>query len=228
MARIKYYDSDTQQWVYGDMAVCLPSSRLPAEYQEVEHIESTGTQYIDTGLTLNDFTAVSMTVQFNAITSSPEYCGLYDDNNSRQAWGFGLRGSTGKYAWIYPTTTGSDFVVEGVTATTNKVKLQTALSHYNGGYLISDNTNTSTASNIHQNTGTVSFYIGARNKSGTASELCNAKFYEVSFFDWLGIKVAEFIPCYRKADGEIGMYDTVNGVFYTNSGSGTFTKGADV
>ena len=29
------------------------SSRLPSEYQEVEYIESTGTQYIDTGLTPN-------------------------------------------------------------------------------------------------------------------------------------------------------------------------------
>lgn len=29
-------------------------------------------------------------------------------------------------------------------------------------------------------------------------------------------------------NGEIGMYDLVNGVFYTNSGSGTFIKGEDV
>lgn len=36
------------------------------------------------------------------------------------------------------------------------------------------------------------------------------------------------VPCYRKSDGEIGMYDLVNGVFYTNSGSGTFIKGDDV
>lgn len=36
------------------------------------------------------------------------------------------------------------------------------------------------------------------------------------------------VPCYRKADGVIGMYDTVNKVFYTNAGTGSFTKGADV
>ena len=33
---------------------------------------------------------------------------------------------------------------------------------------------------------------------------------------------------YRKSDKVIGLYDVVNGVFYTNAGSGTFTKGADV
>jgi hypothetical protein len=37
--------------------------------------------------------------------------------------------------------------------------------------------------------------------------------------------VRNFIPCYRKADNEIGMYDLVNKVFYTNQGTGTFLKG---
>ena len=38
----------------------------------------------------------------------------------------------------------------------------------------------------------------------------------------------EFIPCYRKADNVAGLYDLVNGVFYTNAGSGTFAVGSDV
>ena len=37
-----------------------------------------------------------------------------------------------------------------------------------------------------------------------------------------------FIPCYRKADGVIGMYDTVTNLFFENSGDGSFTKGPDV
>ena len=39
----------------------------------------------------------------------------------------------------------------------------------------------------------------------------------------------EFVPCYRKSDGVIGMYETVNGEFiYTNQGAGTITKGLDI
>lgn len=38
----------------------------------------------------------------------------------------------------------------------------------------------------------------------------------------------QLIPCYRKSDSEIGMYDTVSGTFYTNAGSSTFVKGDDV
>lgn len=38
----------------------------------------------------------------------------------------------------------------------------------------------------------------------------------------------DLVPCYRKSDGEIGMYDLVSKTFLTNAGTGTFTKGADV
>jgi hypothetical protein len=42
------------------------------------------------------------------------------------------------------------------------------------------------------------------------------------------VLVRDFIPCYRKSDNEIGLYDVVNGVFYANAGSGTFTKGNNI
>jgi len=37
--------------------------------------------------------------------------------------------------------------------------------------------------------------------------------------------VRNMIPCYRRSDLKPGMYDTVNNVFYTNSGSGEFILG---
>ena len=40
--------------------------------------------------------------------------------------------------------------------------------------------------------------------------------------------VREYIPCYRKSDGEIGLYETFTGQFLTNAGTGTFTKGAEI
>jgi hypothetical protein len=43
-----------------------------------------------------------------------------------------------------------------------------------------------------------------------------------------GIPQVCLIPCYRKSDNEIGVYDIINEKFYTNIGTGTFTKGADV
>ena len=40
--------------------------------------------------------------------------------------------------------------------------------------------------------------------------------------------VREYIPAYRKSDGEIGLYEKYTGQFLTNEGTGTFTVGADV
>lgn len=40
--------------------------------------------------------------------------------------------------------------------------------------------------------------------------------------------VREYIPCYRKSDGEIGLYETFSGVFVTSANGGAFTKGSDV
>ena len=42
-----------------------------------------------------------------------------------------------------------------------------------------------------------------------------------------GILIRNFIPCYRKSDNEIGLYDIVNNVFYTNQGTGEFLKGSN-
>lgn len=40
-----------------------------------------------------------------------------------------------------------------------------------------------------------------------------------------GKTIRNFVPCYRKADHKPGMYDIVNGVFYTNQGTGEFIVG---
>ena len=40
--------------------------------------------------------------------------------------------------------------------------------------------------------------------------------------------VGYFIPCYRKSDGVVGMYNVSDSTFYTPSGTGSFDKGPDV
>ena len=45
--------------------------------------------------------------------------------------------------------------------------------------------------------------------------------------DWTTL-VRDLVPCYRKSDGEIWLYDLVGKQFYTNAGTGTFTKWSDV
>lgn len=70
-------------------------------------------------------------------------------------------------------------------------------------------------------------FIFANNSSGTAAQYSSLKVYWFQIYD-NGILVRDFVPCYRKSDNVAGLYDKVNGVFYTNAGTGTFTLGPDV
>lgn len=52
--------------------------------------------------------------------------------------------------------------------------------------------------------------------------------FGATFCDAANNVVGDLVPCYKVADGVIGMYDLINNVFYTNAGTGSFSKGADV
>lgn len=54
-----------------------------------------------------------------------------------------------------------------------------------------------------------------------------AKFYLCQIWE-NNVLVKDFVPCYRKSDNEVGMYDLVGMSFYTNAGVGSLVAGPDV
>lgn len=40
--------------------------------------------------------------------------------------------------------------------------------------------------------------------------------------------IREYIPCYRKSDGTVGLYEKLTGQFLTNQGDGAFTVGPEI
>lgn len=42
------------------------------------------------------------------------------------------------------------------------------------------------------------------------------------------VLVRDFVPCYRKSDGAVGVFDKVENKFYENAGNVAFEKGADI
>lgn len=75
-------------------------------------------------------------------------------------------------------------------------------------------------------------YIGRYSAKSGEFYGWDGKFYSIKGYDPMTqALVANFVPCYKKADNIIGIYDTVAKVFYselTASGSGAVTKGPDV
>jgi hypothetical protein len=58
--------------------------------------------------------------------------------------------------------------------------------------------------------------------SGNVVAYCKIYNFKVYTDSIATTPIYEYIPAIRNADGEIGIYDIINDVFYTNAGTGTF------
>ena len=188
---------------------------LPSEYTQVDYIESSGAQYIDTGhypSSNND----ELEIQASYVGGNTTSClfGAY---------------ANGSFYQLNKTTTANQFRIITRAGDVFYTFEDYALKHtyiLKGNKLYIDNTEVATGS------GTVDFssqtlYLFARNYSGEAGQFGSWRIYSCKI-KTNDILVRDFIPCYRNSDNEIGLYDIVNDVFYTNQGTGVFTYGSVV
>lgn len=195
------------------------SSLLPKEYQEVSYIQSSGTQYIDTDVLPTVNTGISIEYSYNTINSS---------NNA---------GISGIYQATAPRT-------DTLFVTTNSGKTDSTMillhrgQSLNTGMIPTANTKYNAKIN-YLNDGKFSFNAGefsgdvGKNKvisrniilfgrdNNKNYAFSSARIYKCQMTEDEEL-IRDFIPCYRKADNEPGLYDLVNNVFYTNAGSGSF------
>ena len=195
-----------------------PSGRLPSGYQEVEYIETTGTQYINTGIVNKLTSKFELTIQKTALEGD----GNLQFENGTNWWCVGYA-YDGNY-WFAFGKAGNGMAYEQInqTASYSKVKLWVDTKNQQYGY-DSTSINFTRYGIDDQN----AFYIGAKNNNGSPMQYCKEKIFEFKYYE-NEILLNDFIPCYRTSDSEIGLYDVINNQFYTNNGSGNFTKGADV
>ena len=199
---------------------------LPSEYQRVEYIESSGTQFINLpyGFLTTDFVQIKSAIartegQENYMVAASQW----NTNNNRFAMaGIAKSGGGSVFGCAIGNKSTTDGEMRGLFANDGNVHEFV----YRDGLFISPDINCA---------------CGFSAESGLifGSETTNIRL----FFGWASPtkgKIAYYIhekadgrkislfACYRKSDGVIGMYDTENNAFYTNDGTGDFTKGADV
>ena len=73
-----------------------------------------------------------------------------------------------------------------------------------------------------------SIFIFGMNQNGSNTYRSMTKLYSLKIYGHNNSLIANFIPCYRKADNEIGLYNIVTEEFRPNGNAGTFLKGPDV
>lgn len=197
---------------------------LPEEYQEVEYIKSNGNQYIN----LNRLTNTSGVTNFKIETSIKwdTYTPINDGSQLLGANNGSYVGinSDGKY--------NCGGVITNSLASLNafdNIEFNINYSNRNVTYKINDTNGTSTrASTINDNCLMVfGLVVNYNQSSERIGYNCQASIKFLNIYED-NVCIFKLIPCYRKTDNEIGMYDAISNTFFTNAGTGTFIKGNDV
>lgn len=196
--------------------------KLPAEYQEVSYLESTGTQYIDVNYAAGNNIKYQIVARILETKASSEYKGFFGTSiapNTRCGSGFyngKIRVQFGSGGAVYDT----NYHDCNYTGYANKTTYELSKN----GFYINGALEWKPKATLTDSTN-VSIYL-----FNTHAELeyggTLLKVY--SFKVWNGDKlVRDFVPCYRKSDNKPGMYDRVTETFFTNAGTGEFLYGEE-
>lgn len=186
---------------------------LPDGYTEVEYIEGTGTQYIDSGFIPNGKTRIIMDVEIVSHLDHGAYFGTRaavsgTDSVSNTLF---IMSDGALRSDFYGNTKSSTGIPEGRHILDRNMNVTTA-----GDYTITQTAST-TAS-------TYPLAIFGVNTAGEVSKCACIKLYSCSIYDD-GVLARKFIPCLN-SDGVAGMYDCVGNAFYGNGGSREFLFGS--
>ena len=193
---------------------------LPAEYQAVEYLQSTGKNWIDTGINVSNSLLTSCDI---AIVSGFSFSSL------AYIFGVYVESPATRYSCAIASTTslrlpnGGNFSNYTIPAISYGQKY--SLSYRFGETKWESNTvsNASSAINTPK-----SLWLFARNFNGTEIiskiQIYHAQLGTTNDF----AQYRDLYPCYRKSDSVTGMYDLINSEFIPYSGTENFIIGNNV
>ena len=222
------------------LAVYQTSPTLPLNYQELSYVENAGNAiYFDTGWIpdASDF-VIDMTGEITDASQGVWYMfgvNERDGNNATHESDIVARADSTRNItayWCEENTRRSTAISNIVDANT---PLHVTFSVGAAAATIAINGNTKNIPNwggTHYPY-TRSLFLGALHHVGDNQYYNTNKYFKIYHCSITenGKLVRNFIPCYRKADNKVGLFDTVGGSFYTASntaGAGDFTKGTEV
>lgn len=191
---------------------------LPAGYTKVEYLESSGTQYIDTGIVPTNTTGWKVTLNMPDVQNDQSKFGCRNDNSDTRFW-LGCVNGKAYFGWgtNYPTSENRPSISANVENTVSCNYLNDRTCKLNGTI-------------VYSNLPTLSFtptksiwLFGANTGTGAYRSY---KVSEATFTEGNAI-IMHLIPAKRNSDNVLGLYDTVGKTFLTNQGTGTFIAGTE-
>lgn len=203
-------------------------SHLPSEYQQVEYIKGTGTQYIDTNFVANGGMICNYSVSYENDGAYHEYVvgshGVSDPYGRNGGYLCDTFGAGERWELGY----GDQVDVSYTTIEYNRIYNVEFSTITGNAYLKADGTTLITDNSTEQINSTNVMVFTNQFMLDTGGDRTTAKVYSIKIYNNQNTLVRDYIPCYRKSDNEIGLYDLVNNIFYVNDGTGAFIKGGDV
>ena len=205
-------------------SVSISLSDVPAEYQEVEYIQSTGVQYLNSGIVPTVDTNVKIKAAYVGIVQGSSYDSV-----------IGSTSGTGATARFYPF--GYTYSTQNLRQTYGSVQCEQTFdtniheidfNNVNKTIVVDNTIVGSTATGFEPVSNQPEMYMFATNDRGSAAWHGAVKLYSLQIYEnGVGL-LRNFIPAIRVFDSVVGMYETVTQTFFTNQGSGVFIAGPDV
>lgn len=189
-------------------------------FKQVEYIQSSGAQYVDTGFKHNQNTRVKMDVHPTGFT---ENAWLFEGRNAT-----GASGASHGIFYYYASTKVWSCDYAG---TNNRVTFDTVgatdrmlVDYDKNKCTINGETKTHASTETFQSN--YSLYLLADNRAGVPTGKMQAKLYSTEIYD-NSTQIREYIP-HVTALGTPGLLDTLNNVFYASVSATDFTAGPEI
>lgn len=184
-----------------------PASVVPDGYTQLEYIESAGTQYIDTGISV-PHESLKVVVQFSTSNTTQD---APISGYAYSTWGWSTN-------MLY-VSNNQKFGVNGVVGPTVVAGTVYEVEYSNTYFKINGATTSAVFTGYVDGYNNTVFY--GNGKRGQYK----LYFYKLNNGSLL---VRDYVPAKRNSDGSVGLYDLVSNTFFGNSGTGTFVAGPEI
>lgn len=178
---------------------------LPSGYTRLEYIESTGTQYISTGITPTENTKV--VIEFNSSSVSGVVFGQ-DSGYKVNAFMFAMT------VVVFESTKKNISISANAKHTVQVAPKAFKVDNGSSQYIYANKVNAA-----------YPMFLFGNNRSGKFSEGVAMKLYSFKVYE-NNVLIADYIPC--KQGNAVGLYDDVAGAMNLPLGTGEFTSGPSV
>lgn len=224
---------------YNDGILWERGNLIPDDYIQLAYLETDGSQFVNSMINASHYPN-GLYYEMRA-----HVLGYLASNTNNYFFGALANNSRSGNLCVYPNSTDSAFRLY-VAGSSSPMKV---CADYP---LNTDFTITASINPLDPKLGTLVYYNETRfSNAGTAAVIVDMPDAEIYLFTANGVAetngkfygrlysfqmkerinmtpLRNFIPCRRKSDGTLGLYDTVSELFFVNSGSGEFIAGPEI